>query len=52
MIYVFWYFYKSLRVVYERGKFRTITKMIGLALSDVVTLIVCSILLVFITALF
>ncbi|HZY40341.1 MAG TPA: DUF3667 domain-containing protein [Mucilaginibacter sp.] len=50
-IYGLWYFYKSLKVVYERSRFRTITKMIGLSLADMGALIVCTTLLTFITAL-
>jgi hypothetical protein len=51
VIYVFWYFYRSLRVVYQRSRFRTITKLIGISLLDGVALMVCMVLLVFITAL-
>jgi len=30
--YVIWYVYRSLRVVYQRGKFRTVSKAIGMSL--------------------
>jgi Protein of unknown function (DUF3667) len=35
-IYMVWYFYRSLRIVYGRNRFRTITKMIGIGLSYLV----------------
>jgi hypothetical protein len=47
-IYVFWYFYRSLRVVYQRSTFRTITKMIGLTVADIGAMMFCSMLLFFI----
>jgi hypothetical protein len=50
-LYVFWYFYRALRVVYHRSRFRTITKLIGLTLADFAAMMVCIVLVVFITAL-
>jgi len=48
---VLWYIYKSLRVVFERGPFRTITKMIGVYLMYLMSFVVCLTLVFFITAL-
>jgi hypothetical protein len=50
-IYIFWYIYRSLRVVYHRGVIRTITKLIGLLLSYLLLSTVCITLVVLITAL-
>ncbi len=47
--YVVWYFYRSLRVVYHRNKFRTITKMIGMSFVYGVAISVCFLLLLLIT---
>jgi len=35
------YFYKSLRVVYHRSRFRTITKMIGITFSYLIMAFIC-----------
>lgn len=40
-LYIIWYFYRSLRVVYHRSKFRTITKMLGIGLSYFVVFVLC-----------
>lgn len=45
------YFYKSLRAVYQRSPFRTITKMIGVSVANAVVTGACFIALVVITAL-
>lgn len=49
---VMWYLYSSLRVVYKRSIFRTITKTIGLTTAYLLTLLFSLLLLVFITAIF
>lgn len=49
--YITWYIYKSLRVVYQRGWFRTITKMIGMSFMYFCALIVCISILFFATTL-
>jgi len=38
---IIWYVYKSLRVVYHRGRWRTITKMIGISLSYSIVFLIC-----------
>ena len=50
-IYIIWYIYRSLRVVYHRNKFRTITKMIGISFIYFFMASMCMGLLVVITAL-
>jgi len=45
-----WYIYRSLRVVYQRSRWRTITKMIGMSLTYCVVFCVCMALMVIITA--
>ena len=40
-LYVIWYIYRSLRVVYQRSIFRTITKMIGMWIMYFVSLSFC-----------
>ncbi|MFD0749010.1 DUF3667 domain-containing protein [Mucilaginibacter calamicampi] len=52
VIAVLWYLYRSLRVVYKRSVFRTITKTTGLFFSYLFALCVSLILLVIITAIF
>ncbi|MGY3212147.1 DUF3667 domain-containing protein [Mucilaginibacter sp. HD30] len=47
---VFWYLYRSLRVVYHRGVMRTVSKTIGLSFSYMITLSISLLLLVVITA--
>ncbi|BAU54405.1 DUF3667 domain-containing protein [Mucilaginibacter gotjawali] len=41
VIAITWYIYKSLRVVYHRSRWRTITKMIGMSLSYSFVFFVC-----------
>lgn len=48
---IVWYIYKSLRVVFNRSKFRTITKMIGSYLMYLFSFVVAITLVFFITAL-
>lgn len=48
-LYVIWYIYHSLRVVYQRSIFRTITKMIGMWIMYFASLSFCVMLVVFIT---
>ena len=50
-IYTLWYLYKSLKVVYHRSAFRTITKIAGITVVYSVITSVCLVLLVLITAL-
>ena len=38
-LYIFWYFYRSLRVMYARSVFRTFTKIIGMTITYILTLI-------------
>jgi len=45
-----WYIYKSLRVVYHRGRGRTISKMIGMTLSYFFVFTFCMVLVLLITA--
>lgn len=49
--FIAWYIYKSLKVVYHRSTFRTITKMIGIGLSYYVVFVFCMCLVLFVTAL-
>jgi hypothetical protein len=51
-LYIIWYEYKSLRVVYHRSPFRTITKMIGIDISYLVAFVICMCIAVFITIMF
>jgi len=51
-LYMIWYFYRSLRVVYHRSKFRTITKMLGIGVSYFVVFMVCFVLVIGIVILF
>jgi hypothetical protein len=48
---IVWYIYRSLRVVYDRSRLRTITKMIGMWFSYFFTFIIAMCLLFVITAL-
>lgn len=48
--YVMWYVYQSLRVVYQRGWFRTITKIIGIGVMYSFAFAFCISLVVLITA--
>ena len=50
MLYIIWYIYKSLRVVYKRNTFRTITKLIGIYISYMVAFVFCFTLVLFISA--
>ena len=50
--YIFWYIYRSLRVVYHRSRFRTITKIIGMGYSYFFVFAICLLIAIFITALF
>jgi len=43
------YIYKSLRAVYHRGRFRTITKMIGMSITYSVAFFVCFVILLAVT---
>lgn len=51
-LYIIWYFYRSLRVVYHRSKFRTITKMLGIGASYFAVFMVCMILAIVLVVLF
>lgn len=51
-LYIIWYQYKSLRVVYRRSPFRTITKMIGIDLSYFAVFIVCMVIAISVVVLF
>lgn len=51
-LYIIWYFYKSLRVVYHRSKFRTITKMLGIGASYFAVFMVCMVLAIALVVLF
>jgi len=51
IIYIAWYIYRSLRVVYQRSKLRTITKMIGISFTYFVAFIFCFSLVLLFTAL-
>jgi hypothetical protein len=48
-LYIIWYTYRSLRVVYHRGRFRTITKIIGMSFMYFVVFTFCISLLFIIT---
>jgi len=48
---IIWYTYRSLRVVYNRTPWRTISKMIGIFFSYMIALVVCMSLLITIIAL-
>jgi hypothetical protein len=45
------YFYKALRVVYNRRPFRTVTKMVGVSVANAIVTCVCVVALVVVTAL-
>ena len=49
---VIWYVYRSLRTIYKRTRFRTITKMIGISLSYWASFMFCVIVLFVLTAMF
>jgi hypothetical protein len=49
-LYVYWYLYRSLRVVYHRSKFRTVTKLIGMSFMYLLVLSFCVSALFVITA--
>jgi|SRR5471030_667090 len=51
-IYIGWYIYRSLRTVYHRNRFRTISKMIGMSFMYFFAFSFCLSLIVFVTALF
>jgi len=51
-LYIVWYIYKSLRVVYHRGKFRTITKMLGMSFSYFFVFMCCMLIAIVLTILF
>jgi len=48
-LYIIWYIYRSLRTVYQRSIFRTITKMIGMWIMYFAALTFCVMLVLFIT---
>lgn len=48
-LYIIWYIFKSLRVVYHRNVFRTITKMIGMSITYLFMFMICIMLVFFIT---
>jgi hypothetical protein len=48
--YIMWYIYRSLRVVYHRSRFRTVTKMIGMSFMYLFAFTFCVCLLFFVTA--
>jgi len=48
-LYIIWYAYRSLRVFYQRGWFRTITKMIGMSFMYFLAFTFCISLLFFVT---
>jgi Protein of unknown function (DUF3667) len=50
-LFVMWYIYRSLRVVYQRNRFRTITKMIGMSLAYLFVFTFCVCLVLVITGL-
>jgi hypothetical protein len=50
VLYITWYIYRSLKVVYHRSAFRTITKMIGMSFMYFFTFVFCICLLFFVTA--
>ena len=47
--YIIWYIYRSLKAVYQRSRFRTITKMLGMGLMYFLAFTVCVFLLFFVT---
>jgi Protein of unknown function (DUF3667) len=47
---VIWYIYLSLRAVYHRSRWRTISKMIGISLSYLFVFSICMVLLLLVTA--
>lgn len=49
---IMWYIYRSLRVVYNRSRWRTISKMIGLSMSYTFVFSFCMVVLVIFVALF
>jgi hypothetical protein len=49
-IYVIWYIFRSLRVVYNRNIFRTITKMMGMSIIYMIVFIFCLTTVLLITA--
>src|SRR5665213_1139773 len=51
-IYIGWYIYRSLKTVYHRSRFRTISKMIGMSFMYFFAFTFCLSLIVFVTALF
>ncbi|MDP9048229.1 MAG: DUF3667 domain-containing protein [Bacteroidota bacterium] len=51
-IYIMWYVYRSLRTVYHRSRFRTISKMIGMSFMYSFAFAFCISLIMFITYLF
>ncbi len=51
-IYIIWYIYKSLRVVYHRSKFRTITKMFGMSFAYFFVFMCCMTIAIMLTILF
>jgi hypothetical protein len=51
-IYIIWYIYRSLRVVYHRSRFRTISKMIGMSFMYLFAFTFCLSLILFVTAIF
>ncbi|MEO6979266.1 MAG: DUF3667 domain-containing protein [Mucilaginibacter sp.] len=50
MLYVVWYIYKSLRVVYKRNIFRTITKFIGMYVAYMAVFVICICIVLLVTA--
>jgi len=51
-VYITWYVYRSLRTVYHRNRFRTISKMIGMSFMYFFAFTFCISLIFFVTALF
>lgn len=51
-LYILWYIYRSLRTVYHRSRFRTISKMIGMSFMYFFAFTFCISLIIFVTALF
>lgn len=47
---VIWYIYRSLRVVYHRSRWRTISKMIGISFSYLFVFSICFVILAIVTA--
>ncbi len=50
VIYIAWYIYRSLRLVYHRSRFRTVSKMIGMGFMYFFAFTFCLCLLFFVTA--